>query len=125
MGGAAVPITTGACDSTQMVVGGWSVSAIEFPPGLVLPRHEHPHATVAVIVRGGFAGDYHGGPHECDPATTVTEPEGSPHANRFGTAPTRVVTISAPATGARSLPAEVRRMLSEPALRRSATTHAL
>src|SRR5438270_4436582 len=61
MATSAVSITTGACDSAQVDVDDWAVSAITFPAGLVLARHEHPHATVALVVRGGFAGDYHSG----------------------------------------------------------------
>jgi len=125
MSTSAVPLTTGASDSAQIDVEGWAVSAITFPPGLVLPLHEHPHATVAVIVRGGFAGDYHAGSHECDEATAVCEPEGSAHANRFGSRPTRVVTISATSESTRDLPRAVRGVFGRPSLRRSAGTHAL
>src|SRR3954449_4896341 len=125
MSTSAVPLTTGAWDSAEVDVEGWAVSSITFPPGLVLPRHEHPHATVAVIVRGGFAGDYHAGSHECDEATAVCEPEGAAHANRFGARPTRVVTISASHASARDLPREVRSVFGRPSLRRSAATHAL
>jgi len=125
MPASAVPITTGACDSAQVDVDDWAVSAITFPPGLVLARHEHPHATVALVVRGGFAGDYHSGEHECDEATSIVEPQGSPHANRFGSRPTRVVTISATGESARTLPKAVRSVFARPALRHSVATHAL
>jgi AraC family transcriptional regulator len=125
MSTSAVPLTTGAQDCAEVDVEGWAVSSITFPPGLVLPMHEHPHATVAVIVRGGFAGDYRAGSHECDEATAVCEPEGSAHANRFGSRPTRVVTISASHASARALPREVRSVFGRPSLRRSAATHAL
>ena len=125
MATSAVPLTTGASDSAHVDVEGWAVSAITFPPGLVLALHEHPHATVAVIVRGGFAGEYHAGSHECDEATAVCEPEGAAHANRFGSRPTRVVTISATSASARELPRAVRSVFARPSLRRSAATHAL
>src|SRR4051794_41744657 len=108
MSTSAVPLTTGASDSAEVEVDGWVISAITFPPGLMLPRHEHPHATVAVIVRGGFAGEYHSGSQECDEATAVCEPEGAAHANTFGSRPTRVVTISATSASARDLPRSVR-----------------
>ena len=125
MSTSAVPLTTGASESAQVELEGWAVSAITFPAGLVLPRHEHPHATVAVIVRGGFAGEYQAGSHECDEATAVCEPEGAAHANKFGSRPTRVVTISATAASARELPRAVRSVFARPSMRRSAATRAL
>jgi AraC family transcriptional regulator len=125
MSAAAVPVTTGARDNAQIDIDGWQVSAMTFPAGLVLPKHEHAHATVALVVRGGFAGRYGSGEQDCDATTAIVEPEGSPHANRFGARATRVVTICAPDASTRAFPSEVRAVFRRPALRRSPRTHVL
>jgi AraC family transcriptional regulator len=125
MSSSTVEITTGAHESAQVDIDDWRVNVITFPVGLVLPRHEHPHATVALVVSGGFAGQYRSGDHECDAATAIVEPEGSPHGNRFGRRPTRVVTICATDASTRSLPAQVRDVLGRPAVLRSPRTHVL
>ena len=65
-----------------------------FPAGLDLPRHEHPDATVAVVLRGGFVGRYAGVERDCSPMTVVVEPAGASHANRFGALTTTVLTLS-------------------------------
>jgi len=70
------------------------MTSMTFPARLVLPRHEHPEPTIAVILRGGFAGIYDGTERECSPMTLVVEPAGAIHANRFGDAPTTVLSLS-------------------------------
>jgi len=70
------------------------MASLTFPPGLELPRHEHPLPTIAVVLRGGFAGTYGTTELECEPMTVVVEPAGASHANRFGASPTRVLAVS-------------------------------
>lgn len=70
------------------------MTAMSFPAGLNLPRHEHPEATVAVILRGGFVGVYAGVERDCSPMTLVVEPAGASHTNRFSDAPTTILTLS-------------------------------
>jgi AraC family transcriptional regulator len=70
------------------------LASLTFPAGLALPRHEHPEATIAIVLRGGFAGVYHGAERDCTPMSTVIEPAGSSHANRFGGLPTTVLALS-------------------------------
>ncbi|MEX0710648.1 MAG: AraC family transcriptional regulator [Chloroflexota bacterium] len=70
------------------------MTAMTFPARLELPRHEHPEATIAIVLRGGFAGVYDGVDRDCVPMTLVVEPAGASHANRFGGLPTTVLALS-------------------------------
>jgi len=70
------------------------ITSMGFPAGLTLDRHEHPEATIAIVLRGGFAGVYDGVERDCAPMTLVIEPAGSSHANRFGDLPTTVLALS-------------------------------
>lgn len=70
------------------------MTAMTFPAGLDLPRHEHPEATVAVVLSGGFLGRYAGVERDCSPMTLVVEPAGASHANRFGGRSTTILTLS-------------------------------
>jgi len=70
------------------------MASLTFPARLALPRHEHPDATIAVVLRGGFAGVYNGVERDCAPMTLVVEPAGAEHANRFGGAATTILTVS-------------------------------
>jgi AraC-like DNA-binding protein len=70
------------------------LTAMTFPPHLSLPRHQHPEATVAVILRGGFLGTYAGVQRDCSPMTLVVEPAGASHDNRFAGSATTVLTLS-------------------------------
>jgi AraC family transcriptional regulator len=70
------------------------MTAMTFPARLNLPRHEHPEATVAVILRGGFLGTYAGIERDCLPMTLVVEPAGASHTNRFSEGATTILTLS-------------------------------
>jgi AraC-like DNA-binding protein/quercetin dioxygenase-like cupin family protein len=70
------------------------ITAMTFPAGLDLPRHEHPDATVAVVLSGGFLGRYAGVERDCSPMTLVVEPAGASHANRFGGQPSTILSLS-------------------------------
>jgi len=70
------------------------MTAMTFPPGLDLPRHQHPDATVAVILHGGFLGRYGEVDRECGPMTVLVEPAGALHSNLFGDAATTILTLS-------------------------------
>lgn len=92
------------------------MTAMTFPARLSLPRHEHPEATIAVVLGGGFAGLYGGVERDCAPMTIVVEPAGAPHANRFGGESTSILTLS---LGAAALPA-VEAVAREPRFTRDA-----
>jgi len=64
-----------------------------FPPELTLPLHNHPRATVAVILRGGFDGTTRGGSHPCPTGSMLTEPAGEDHGNRFAPAGATVLVV--------------------------------
>jgi AraC-like DNA-binding protein len=70
------------------------MTSMSFPPGLELPRHSHPQPTIAVILRGGFAGRYGGTDRDCAPMTLLVEPAGASHDNRFGPLSTTILTVS-------------------------------
>jgi AraC family transcriptional regulator len=74
------------------------LASMSFPPRLELPRHSHPEPTIAVILRGGFAGRYGGTDRDCAPMTLLVEPAGASHTNRFGDFPTTVLTLSLAST---------------------------
>ena len=70
------------------------LTSMSFPPRIELPRHSHPQPTIAIVLRGGFAGRYGGTDRECGPMTLLVEPAGSPHTNRFGPLPTTTLALS-------------------------------
>jgi AraC family transcriptional regulator len=70
------------------------LTSMSFAPALELPRHSHPQPTIAVVLRGGFAGRYGRTDRDCGPMTLLVEPAGSSHTNRFGPLPTTVLTLS-------------------------------
>ena len=69
------------------------VARIVFPPELTLPLHSHPHATVAVILRGAFEGTTRGASHPCPTGSMLTEPAGEDHGNRFAPAGATVFVV--------------------------------
>ena len=87
-------MTTGATSVHAVDLPLGRVSAMRFPAGLHLRMHQHPRATVAVILQGGFAGSYHHQEHECRATNVVVEPAGESHANRFGDAQSSILTLS-------------------------------
>jgi AraC family transcriptional regulator len=70
------------------------MTSMTFPARLTLPPHQHPEATIAVVLRGGFTGEYAGVERDCSPMSLVVEPAGASHANRFGASATNVLTLS-------------------------------
>lgn len=70
------------------------LTSMSFPPGLELPRHSHPQPTIAIVLRGGYAGRFGTTERECPPMTLLVEPAGAPHTNHFGETLTTVLTLS-------------------------------
>lgn len=87
-------MTTGATSVRAVDLPCGRVSAMRFPAGLHLQMHQHPRATIAVILQGGFAGSYHDQEHDCSATNVIVEPAGESHANRFGDTQSSVLTIS-------------------------------
>ena len=87
-------VSAGAVSAAAWPVSLGRVTAMTFPAGLDLPPHEHSDPTLAVVLRGGFAGDYDGVERDCGPMTVIVEPAGSIHANRFGSRQTHVLSLS-------------------------------
>ena len=86
-------MTTGSIGFRGADVGGFHVARIAFPPKLTLPLHNHPRATVAVVLRGGFDGTTRGGSHPCPTGSILTEPAGEDHGNRFAPAGATVLVV--------------------------------
>lgn len=84
VGGYDVALTTGASSVRAIDLPFGRASAMRFPARLHLPIHQHPRATIAVILQGGFAGSYRHREHDCSATNVVVEPAGESHANRFG-----------------------------------------
>lgn len=89
-----VAVNAGASRYRWMPVSMGVVTSNRFPSNLTLEAHSHPNATVAVILRGGFAGTYRAGERDCVARTVIVEPAGEAHANRFGPGETTILTIS-------------------------------
>jgi AraC family transcriptional regulator len=87
-------VTAGATSVHAVDLPLGRVSAMRFPAGLHLRMHQHPRATVAVILQGGFAGSYNHQEHECVASNVVVEPAGESHANRFGDTQSAILTLS-------------------------------
>jgi AraC family transcriptional regulator len=92
--GSQVAVTAGASRVRELDLVLGHISASRFPAHLTLPRHNHPQATIAVIVAGGFDGRYRTGQRECPPSTMVVEPAGEQHDNRFGPIESTILTVS-------------------------------
>jgi AraC family transcriptional regulator len=92
--GPQLDVTAGASYHRRLDVTLGLVSANRFPADLRLPVHSHSHATVAVVLTGGFTGSYGGGERDCDARTVLVEPAGEQHGNRFGPQETRILTLS-------------------------------
>ena len=88
-----VPVTTGSIEFRVADVGAFHVARIVFPPELTLPLHNHPRATVAVILRGGFDGTTRGGSHRLLHRINAHEPAGENHGNRFAPAGATVLVV--------------------------------
>jgi quercetin dioxygenase-like cupin family protein len=75
-----------------------ALSVVEFPPGLELPRHDHPGSSELLYVLSGGGKVTVGS--EALPfgaETAVALPAGQPHAARIGGAATMAIQIYAPA----------------------------
>ena len=94
MRGYDVAVTTGAMSVQAVDLPFGRVSAMRFPAGLHLRMHQHPRATIAVILQGGFAGSYHHQEHDCTATNVVVEPAGESHANRFGNVQSTILALS-------------------------------
>ena len=92
--GSQVAVTAGASRVSELDLALGHVTASRFPANLTLPRHSHPHATVAIILAGGFDGRYRTGQRECRPRSVIVEPAGEQHGNRFGPVETAILTLS-------------------------------
>lgn len=87
------PVSLGSPRFRSADHGGFLVSDIWFPPGLVLPPHHHDRTVVAVTLSGRWASVMDGRPRESTPGELLTEPAGQRHGNHFSRAGARVLII--------------------------------
>lgn len=98
------PISLGSPRFRTADHGGFLVSDVWFPPGLVLPPHFHDRTVVAVTLRGGWDSVMSGRPRASTPGMLLTEPAGERHANHFSRSGARVLVIQPdPVTRAETL----------------------
>ena len=88
-----VPVTLGCASFRSLELGPATVVEASFPAGSVLPRHSHERGSVAVMMDGCFDLDLRTTTRHCAPTAVFTEPAGSSHTNRMGTAGARVVVV--------------------------------
>jgi AraC family transcriptional regulator len=87
------PVSLGSPRFRTADHGGFFVSDVWFPPGLVLPSHFHDRTVVAVTLRGAWDSVMSGRPRASTPGMLLTEPAGERHANHFSGAGARVLVI--------------------------------
>jgi AraC family transcriptional regulator len=87
------PVSLGSPRFRTADHGGFLVSDIWFPAGLVLPPHHHDRTVVAVTLGGGWDSVMDGRPRESTPGMLLTEPAGQRHGNHFGTSGARVLIV--------------------------------
>ena len=87
------PVSLGSPRFRTADHGGFLVSDIWFPPGLVLPPHHHDRTVVAVTLAGGWDSVMDGRPRESTPGLLLTEPAGQRHGNHFGRSGARVLIV--------------------------------
>ncbi len=88
-----VPVSQGSPTAVVRELRGLRALVADFPASLHLPRHAHEHATMAVVLSGGFRKHLARSVQECVPGSLVTEPPGERHANWFGPRGARVVLL--------------------------------
>ena len=87
------PVSLGSPRFRNADHGGFLVSDVWFPPGLVLEPHHHDRTVVAVTLGGGWDSVMGGRPRESTPGMLLTEPAGQRHGNHFGPAGARVLIV--------------------------------
>ena len=88
-----VPVTLGCVSSRSLELGPATVVEARFPACTLLPRHSHERGSVAIMMEGCFDLDLRTTTRHCAPSAVFTEPAGSSHSNRMGTAGARVVVM--------------------------------
>jgi len=88
-----VPITLGSPAFHSLDLGPATVTDAWFPARTVLPRHTHERASVVVMMEGSFDLGLASATRHCAPTAVFSEPAGSAHTNRMGTAGAHVVVV--------------------------------
>jgi AraC family transcriptional regulator len=88
-----VPVTLGSPAFHALDLGSATVTDAWFPARAVLPRHTHERASVVIMLQGSFDLELTSVTRQCAPTAVFSEPAGSAHTNRMGTAGARVVVV--------------------------------
>ena len=63
------------------------------PAGLLLPRHDHPNASLNIALAGFYTESFDRRSVPCEASTIVLKPAGEFHSNRYGPTDTRCVMV--------------------------------
>lgn len=74
-------------------LGGLQISTTPYEGGSTLPWHEHDEAYLCLVAAGGYSQQSGGTELDCQPGLLLAHPEGHRHANRFGPAGARCISI--------------------------------
>lgn len=74
-------------------LGGLQISATAYAGGGALPLHEHDEAYLCLVAGGGYTQQSGGTEITCQPGLLLTHPQGHRHANRFGPAGARCISL--------------------------------
>jgi len=88
-----VPVTLGSPSFYDLDIGPAIVTDAWFPARTVLPRHTHERASLVVMLEGSFDLELTSATRHCGPTAVFSEPAGSAHTNRMGTAGAHVVVV--------------------------------
>ncbi|AIF45884.1 AraC family transcriptional regulator [Dyella japonica] len=94
-------------------LGGLQISATPYAGGSTLPWHEHDEAYLCLVAAGGYTQQCADDELDCQPGMLLTHPQGHRHANRFGSAGARCISIffgDAPGDGVTRLLGEHRQL---------------
>lgn len=80
-------------DQMTRVVNSFTLKAIRYPPGLVIPAHSHHCAGFCLVLSGTYAENYRNKTLPCRPQTVTFSPAGEQHSNHFDSAGSFCFTI--------------------------------
>ena len=67
-------------------IPGLSLTETVYPPGTVIPLHQHAHGYFCLVRSGNYLETFGGRERSCGPATLAFHPPGELHSERFGDA---------------------------------------
>jgi AraC family transcriptional regulator len=93
-----IDVNDGTLRAQRRTVGPFAISEIVFAPDVRLPRHEHPHSCIAVVVCGRVRKSYARAEHEAARGALIAMPAHEAHADLFGTTGARLIVVEGTST---------------------------